>query len=414
MRVWINNPACCSSMAALALAIGLSSVVGAADKTVKIGITMPLTGADAETATRIKDGALLAIEEAGQVAGYQIVPVVLDNGTATAGQYDLAQAATNTKRLISDPEVVANIGPQMSGEGQAMAPILSEANLATISPASTNPDLTDPALAEQFRPKGKVVYFRTVTTDAIQGPGIAHYFATTLGVKSVYVLDDSGAYGVGLADAFERQAKKEGVNVLGHDQLNPRDSSYASVLTKIKAAAPDAIYFGGSSQAGVKLVKQAYDIIPNVIKGGGSGVYGSEILKGGGFPAAQGWYATIAAPHLTEQPALQEWVDRYKKRFGIAPNDNAVTAYDAALIVLDGIKRVAESGKEADRSTIRDAIQTTTLKTLQGEVRFDVNGDLTNRAVSLFQVQQNTAFPLDDVVHQFKYVGGVAPPVDTK
>jgi branched-chain amino acid transport system substrate-binding protein len=405
----MNGLAGYSSMTLLALTIGLSSSVAEPEKTIKIGITMPLTGADAETATRIKNGALLALEEDSQVSGYKIVPVILDNGTATAGQYDLAQAATNTKRLISDPEVVANVGPQMSGEGKAMEPILSEADLATISPASTNPDLTDPAFAEQLRPKGKVVYFRTVTTDAVQGPGIAHYFATKLGVKSVYVLDDSGAYGAGLADAFERQAKKEGINVLGHDQLNPKDSSYATVLTKIKAAAPGAIYYGGSSQAGVKLVKQAYDIIPDVIKGGGSGVYGSEILKGGGFPAAQGWYATIAAPHLTEEPALQDWVERYTKRFGMAPNDNSITAYDAARIILDAVKRVAAAGKEVNRSSVREAIQTTSLKTLQGEVRFDANGDLTNRSVSLFQVQQNAAFPSDDVVHQFKYVGGIAP-----
>src|SRR3981081_2480665 len=129
-------------------------------KVVKIGITLPFTGADAEDATLIKNGVMIAFDEAnaaGGVAGYKIVPVIYDDGTATAGQYDPAQAATNTKKLIADPQVVANVGPEMSGSGKAMSPILSEADMATITPSSTNPDITDPKMALQFRPKGKAV-----------------------------------------------------------------------------------------------------------------------------------------------------------------------------------------------------------------------------------------------------------------
>ncbi|HTD48630.1 MAG TPA: ABC transporter substrate-binding protein, partial [bacterium] len=109
----------------------------AAAKTLAVGITLPLTGADAEDAELIKDGAVLAIEEAnakGGVAGYKIEIIILDSGTATAGQYDPAQAATNTKKLVANVGVVANIGPQMSGEGKAMSQILSEADMATITP----------------------------------------------------------------------------------------------------------------------------------------------------------------------------------------------------------------------------------------------------------------------------------------
>ena len=233
----------------------------AADKTVTIGISLPLTGADAHDAELIKDGAMLAIDDAnaaGGVAGHKIEVLVLDYGTATAGQYDPAQAATNARKMVSDKAVVAAIGPQMSGSGKAMAPILSQGGLATVTPSSTNPDITDPKFAGQYRPKGKAIYFRTVTTDAFQGPNMANYYADTLKVKSVYVLDDSGAYGVGLADAFEAQAKKRGINVLGRDQLNPKETDYATILTKIKSLNPDAIYYGGVAQAGVKLVKQSY------------------------------------------------------------------------------------------------------------------------------------------------------------
>src|ERR1700720_3175773 len=190
----------------------------AADKTVKVGINLPFTGADAHDAELIKDGALLAIDEAnaqGGVAGYKIEVLLLDDGTATAGQYDPAQAATNARRMVSNKATVAAIGPQMSGAGKAMAPILSEGNLATITPSSTNPDITDPKFAAQYRPEGKAIYFRTVATDAFQGPYMANYYADVLHVKSVSLLDDSGAYGVGLADAYQGQAEKKGIKILG-------------------------------------------------------------------------------------------------------------------------------------------------------------------------------------------------------
>ncbi|HEV2101046.1 MAG TPA: branched-chain amino acid ABC transporter substrate-binding protein [Stellaceae bacterium] len=383
----------------------------AADKTVKIGINLPFTGADARDAELIKDGAMLAFDEAnaaGGVGGYKIDVELLDDGTATAGQYDPAQAATNARKMVSDDSVVAAIGPQMSGSGKAMSPILSEGGLATITPSSTNPDITNPKFAGQYRPKGKAIYFRTVTTDAFQGPNMANYFADTLKVKSVYVLDDSGAYGVGLADAFQAQAAKRGIKVLGRDQLNPKEADYTTTLTKIKSLKPDALYYGGVAQAGVKVVKQSYDILPDIVKSGGDGVYGAEILTGAGFPAAQGWYATTASPNMIENPDAAPMIERFVKKYGQQPGNYSITAYDAALVILDAVKAVAASGKEVTRDAVRDAIQQSHVKTLQGEVSFDDNGDIENRVVSVFRITRNDKYPLDDVLHQYKYMG-VAP-----
>jgi branched-chain amino acid transport system substrate-binding protein len=385
--------------------------VVAADKSVTVGISLSLTGADAEDAALIKDGAVMAFDEAnakGGVAGYKIDVLVLDDGTATAGQYDPAQAATNARKMVSDDAVVAAIGPQMSGAGKAMAPILSQGNLAIITPSSTNPDITDPKFAAQFRPAGKAIYFRTVTTDAFQGPNMANYYAQTLKVKSVYVLDDSGAYGVGIANAFAGEAQKVGIQVLGHDQLDPKEADYTTILTKIKGVNPQALYYGGVAQAGIKVVKQSFDILPNIIKGGGDGMYAASVLSGAGFPAVEGWYATIAAPHIINNPELAAWVEQFTKKFGKAPEDYSITAYDAARVIVDAIGRVAASGKEVTRDAVRDAIQTADVKTLQGTVSFDANGDVTNRIVSVFQVRKNDKYPLDDVIHQFQYIG-VAP-----
>jgi branched-chain amino acid transport system substrate-binding protein len=383
----------------------------AADKAVTIGIDLSMTGADAETAIRIHDGFMLGIDEAnakGGAAGYHLNVLMLDDGTATAGQYDPAQGATNARKMVADPSVVAALGPMSSTPGKAMAPIFSQGNLATITPTSTNPDITDPKFAAIYRPAGKAVYFRTVTTDAYQGPNMANYFADTLKVKTVYGLDDSGAYGIGISTAFEGQAKKRGIEVLGHDRLDPKAPDYTTALTKIKGLNPQAIYYGGDAQAGVKLAKQSYDLVPNMIKAGGDGMYGPSILQGAGFPAAAGWYATVACPHMMEEAALQSWVKRFTAKTGRQPSDYSITAYDAVMVVIDAIERVAKSGKPVDRVNVRDAMATTHLKTLQGDVSFDDNGDLKQRVIAVFQVRHDTAYPTDDLVHQYKYVG-VAP-----
>src|SRR6266436_5000291 len=348
------------TLSAAALIASAAFPVLAADKSITIGINLPLTGADAHDAELIKDGAMLALDEAnakGGVAGYKINVIVLDDGTATAGQYDPAQAATNARKMVADSSVVAAIGPQMSGSGKAMSPILSQGNLAIVTPASTNPDITDPKFAGQYRPAGKAIYFRTVTTDAFQGPNMANYFLDTL---------------------------------------------------KIKSLNPDALYYGGVAQAGVKVVKQSYDIMPKMIRAGGDGVYGAEILKGAGFPSAEGFYATIAAPNLLENPDAKPWVERFAKKYGQQPENYSITAYDAALVILDAVKRVADSGKEVNRANVRDAIQTSKAKTLQGVVSFDDNGDITNREVSVFQIKKDDQHPLDSVLHQYKYLG-IAP-----
>jgi branched-chain amino acid transport system substrate-binding protein len=377
-----------------------------------VAITLPFTGADAEDALHVKNGIAMAFDEvnaAGGAGGFKIETVQYDNGTARAGKYDPEQAAANARKLVADPRVVAVVGPMMSGEGKAMSPILSEANLAAITPSSTNPDITNPAFTALFRPKGRAIYFRTLTTDALQGPNMANWMKDRLKIKSVYVLDDGGAYGKGVADSFQKQASRIGLNVMGRDRLDPNQADYTTVLVKIKALNPDALYYGGVGKAGVPLAKQAYEIMPSMTKAGADGVLGPSILKGVGFPALEGWYSTTAPPHLIEDPAMAGWLKRYRAKFpGQAYDDYTITAYDAALVVADAIKRVVASGKPVNRDTVRDAIQQTRLETLQGEISFDANGDMVNKVISVFQYRENKAFPIDDYPHQVLYVGGAA------
>jgi branched-chain amino acid transport system substrate-binding protein len=400
----------------LAGGIAAASVIGgrahaAEPKVIRIAISMPFTGSEAEGANLVKDGAVMAIDETnakGGVAGYKLEVVLMDDGTATAGGYDPAQGATNARKMVTDPTILAAIGPYNSGSGKAMSPILSAASLPIVTPTSTNPDITDPKFAQIYRPEGPAIYFRTVTTDAFQGPNMANFYGETLKAKAVYVLDDSGAYGVGLADAFQAQAPKAGMKVLGRDRLDPKAADYTPIFTKMKSLGVTAMYYGGDAQAGIKVVKQSYDILPGIIKGGGDGMYEPEILTGGGFPAVEGWYATLASPHLLDQPDTQGWMKRFSAKWNKQGGDYSITAYDAALVIIDAIGRVAKTGKPVTRAALRDAIEATHLKTLQGTISFDKNGDLTSRIVSVFQAKLDKGFPPDDMTHQFKYIG-VAP-----
>ena len=115
---------------------------------------------------------------------------------------------------------------------------------------------------------------------------------------------------------------------------------------------------------------------------------------------------------MLDQPEVADWAKKFEAKFGGPPEDYSLTAYDAALVILDAIKRVAAAGKEVNRDNVRDAIQSAKVKTLQGEVAFDDNGDITNRIVSVFKITKDDKYPLNDTIHQYKYVG-VAPAGNT-
>jgi branched-chain amino acid transport system substrate-binding protein len=386
----------------LALGLGLPGGGTAQQKVAKIGMSLPLTGADADSADAIRKGAEMAIEELNQKgggSGYRFEALVYDSATPAAGQYDPAQAATNYKKFITDSLVVAAVGPVMSGEGKAISPILSEADMATVTPSSTNPDITDPKFKEQYRPRGKPVYFRNVTTDAYQGPNMANHAYHNLQVRKVYVLDDGGAFGVGIADSFQRRAKELGMTILGRDQLNPKEPDYKTILTKIKGMNPDALYYGGVQQAAVKLARQAYEVLPKVHKLGSDGMYDLAFPEQAGKEAAEGWWASNASPDMLSDSKAVEWINTFRAKYKREPINYSITAYNAVLVIADAVERLVKSGKPVNRVNVREAIEQTNLeRTLQGPIAYDENGDIKTRTIALYQVQDG----------KYKYVS-VAP-----
>ncbi|MEO8714482.1 MAG: branched-chain amino acid ABC transporter substrate-binding protein [Acetobacteraceae bacterium] len=380
----------------------------AEDKVLAIGMSLPITGELARQAMIVRAGAQFAVDGAnakGGVGGFKIRLVIYDDSSPTTGQYDPALAATNARRLLTDPAVIAAVAPINSGSAKAMCPILSQGGMALISGSATNPDLNDRRFWSVYHPAGVPNFFRTVTTDAYQGPGLANYFAETLKVQKIVVFDDTGAYGVGMANAFAAQAAKKGMTVLIRDRLDPLNSDYSAVLTRAKSLGAEALYYGGDPLAGAKVVKQSYEIIPGAAKGGGDGVHTPDMLTGGAMPAIQGWYATSAAAHVLEEPSVQFWAERFRAAMKQEPADYTITWYDAVEVVLDAIGRVAASGQPVTRDAVRAAMLDTKLASLQGEISFDANGDLGSKVVSIYQMQYDPGHPLADVLHQFRYVG---------
>jgi branched-chain amino acid transport system substrate-binding protein len=119
---------------------------------------------------------------------------------------------------------------------------------------------------------------------------------------------------------------RQKLEVLGRDRIDPLISDYRLLLTKIRNLGAQALYCRPSALTGVKLVKQSYEIMPDMIKAGRDGLHQASILSGAGFPAAQGWYSTIAAPHMLDYVKLSVWLANYQKRWRIPPSDDSITA----------------------------------------------------------------------------------------
>ena len=229
-------------------------------------------------------------------------------------------------------------------------------------------------------------------------------------MKRVFLLDDLGAYGVGLVDAFKAQAEKIGMTVLGQDQLDPKVTDYSPVLSKINSLKPDALYYGGDPQAGVKLARQAYEIVPTVIKAAGDGMLSPDLLHAAGFPALAGCYVTTASPHLMDSdPKIAAFAKRFEARFNGSFEDYSVTCYVAAQVIVEAVRQVVAIGKTPDRNNVRDAIQRVKLAdSLIGPVEFDENGDIRNKIISVFQLRKDDSKLLDDTNAQYHYIG-IAP-----
>src|SRR5579863_8150983 len=214
--------------------IMLGSAGAFADEVVKIGHAAPLTGANAEWGKDTENGARLAVEEInakGLVIGGQKVTLELD---AQDDQADPRQGTQVAQKLVDDG-VVAVVGHLNSGVSIAASRIYHDAHILQISPDSTNP---------QFTQQGYDTTYRLVATDSEQAPVLAHYAINTLHAKRIAIVDDSTAYGQGLANQFADAVKASGGTVVAREATTDKAIDFKGILTQLKGQTPDVIFYG--------------------------------------------------------------------------------------------------------------------------------------------------------------------------
>jgi branched-chain amino acid transport system substrate-binding protein len=271
---------------------------------VTVGVIAPLSGNLSAVGLGIKYSSQLAVDQANAkcaVKGYKVVlDAEDDQATPQVGQ----QAAT---KLASDPTVVGVVGTLNSSVAQTVQPVLQQKKVVMVSPANTNPSLTKGT--DTANPKRQFDnYFRVCTTDDLQGPYAADYLVQKAGKKKIAVIQDGKTYGKGLADAFIARAQKDGAQIVDQEQVGEKDTDFSGVLSKVKSAAPDGIYYGGEYPVAGPLSKQAAGLGLNVPVMGGDGIYDQKFIDLGG---KEGDLATsVGAPTETLQSA-KDFVKAY-------------------------------------------------------------------------------------------------------
>ncbi len=299
---------------------------GRAAEPVKIGFYMSITGRDASFGEVSLNGARLAVDElnaAGGVLGRPVELVVEDN-RSVAGE-----SATAAKKLIARDHVAVLIGECSSGRTLEAAPIAQAAGIPLITPAATNPKVTQ---------VGDCI-FRVCFIDPFQGDVIAAFARRRLGLKRAALLIEAGApYSVGLAEYFTKTFTALGGEIVATQKYSGADTDFRAQLTAIRAAQPDAIFLPGYYVAAGLVAQQAKQLGLKATLLGGDGFEAPQLLEIGGAAMDGTYYSTHFATENTGQ-ASQKFVEAYRARHGSVPNGLSALTYDAVKLAADAMTR---------------------------------------------------------------------------
>ncbi|MEU9132321.1 branched-chain amino acid ABC transporter substrate-binding protein [Kitasatospora sp. NPDC048540] len=370
------------------------SLVGAdtePTRTFTIGLDAPLTGNLADLGLGIKYSAELAVAKANAKNTVPGVRFVLD---AKDDQGDEKLARANGEAFVADPEVVGVVGPLTSGGALTMAPVLAKADLAEISPSNTAPSLTWGA---DYRTKGKVrpypTYFRTVTTDAVQGPLLARYARSQLKAERAVVVSDTKAYGSNLAAEFATAFEEDGGTVQLRATIEPGTTDFSKLVRQIAAARPDIVYYGGEHPEGGPLSAQLKAAGVKAPVAGGDGLHTDGYLKAAG-PASDGDLASNPGISVEGLASAFTFLDEYQKAaHPQAPGPFGPYAYDSTWALIEAVGRARQAhGKSGSGTEIRKAVSEAVPDVdffgVTGDVSFDEFGDTRNQVASIYQIQK--------------------------
>ncbi|TAN46129.1 MAG: branched-chain amino acid ABC transporter substrate-binding protein [Nitrospirae bacterium] len=342
---------CLFVIAALSVGCGAKK-----DDTVKVGVAGPMTGSIAKMGADFQNGAAVAVEEwnaKGGVLGKKIEMVIGDDAS------DPKQAVAVANKLVNGG-VAGVVGHFNSSCSIPASDVYDRAGIPMITPASTNPQLTDRGLKGVFRVCGR---------DDQQGRVGAEFVKGKLNLKKVAVIHDKTTYGQGLADEFKKNLPAA-IEIVYYGGVTIGDKDFKAVLTSVKEKKPEIIYFGGVYPEAGLMVKQAREIGLNAPFMSGDGTIDPKFIEIAGEKAAEGTYLSFS-PDPKNIPAAQTFIEKYKTKFGeLGPY--SIYAYDAMNALLSAVK---DAGT-ADGKAVTAKLHSLEFSGALGKYRFAEKGDI--------------------------------------
>jgi branched-chain amino acid transport system substrate-binding protein len=331
---------------------------GGGDK-VKVGVFMSMTGDTANFGISSTNGIKMAADEANAAGGINGKQIELD---VQDDRSDPSEAATIVTKFVTQDGVNAILGEVASSRSIAAAPIAQNAKIPMLTPSSTNPEVTK---------KGDYI-FRSCFIDPVQGAAIAQFAARTLKAKRAAIMvDRKNDYSTGLETVIKATFTRMGGEMVQTQSYQAGDQDFNAQITSIKGANPDVIFVPGYYGDVALFAKQARDKGVTVPLVGGDGWDAKQLYEIGG-KALNGCYFTNHYSPYDTDPAVVKFVTDYKARYGSIPDALAATAYDAAKIMFDAIKRASS----LDGKAIRDSLAATKdFPGVTGRVTFNSDRD---------------------------------------
>jgi branched-chain amino acid transport system substrate-binding protein len=354
-------------------ALTVFSGMALAQQVVKIGHVGPVSGAIAHLGKDNENGARLAIEELNaknlKIGGQTVKFELLTEDDAG----DPKQGTAAAQKLV-DSKVNGIIGHLNSGTTIPASKIYNDAGIPQISPSATNPKYTR---------NGYKTAFRVVADDVHLGGTLGRYAVKTLKGKSIAVVDDRTAYGQGVAEEFKKAVTASGGKVVGHEFTTDKASDFMAILTTLKAKNPDVVFFGGMDAVAGPMMRQMKSLGINAKFMGGDGICSSELAKLAGDAMADGQVVCAEAGGVegTQKKGMDDFNERFKKRFNADVQVYAPYVYDAVNVMVDAMVRA----NSADPAKYLSALaKTNGYKGVTGTIAFDEKGDIKNGALTLY------------------------------
>ncbi len=359
---------------ALLSAGAVSQQTIAGDLVIKIGSAAPLTGPQALLGKDNENGVKLAIEEinaAGLTIGKTKAKVELLSEDDQADP----RAATIVAQKFVDQQVNGVIGHLNSGATIPASKIYNDAGIVQISPSAT---------AIAYTAQGYKTAFRVMTNDSQQGLALANYAVKNLKAKNIAIIDDRTAYGQGLADEFEKDAKAAGAAIVAREYTNDKAVDFTAIITSIKGKKPDVVFFAGMTPQAAPMMRQIVGLQLKAQFLSADGAKTPEFIKLAGG-AAEGAIASSPGVVLEQSANGKAFAAKFEKKFGKIQN-YAPYAYEATLTLIEAMK-VAGS---ADPAKYQPFLAKISRNGVLGPIAFDAKGDIKNGAVTLYQVKKGS------------------------